>query len=158
MLDHLIQRAGKAVPVTPLSEKRLPTWLKEQSAQLQSWLKAAGFKAKPGSWCLVPDGRGQPARVLVGVEEGLDRWSVGVLPGALPSGTYRLDDSISASEATAYAFAWAMGCYRFGRYKSEDKEFARLVWPKAADRAVVERLAKSLALARDLINLSLIHI
>ena len=62
LLDHLIQRAGKAVPVTPLSEKRLPTWLKEQSAQLQSWLKAAGFKAKPGSWCLVPDGRGQPAR------------------------------------------------------------------------------------------------
>jgi leucyl aminopeptidase len=156
LLDHLIQRAGKAVPVTPLSEKRLAIWLKEQSAQLQSWLKAAGFKAKPGSWCLVPDGRGQPARVLVGVEEGFDRWSLGVLPGALPAGTYRLDDaipgSISASEATAYAFAWAMGCYRFGRYKSDAKEFARLVWPKAADRAVVERLAKSMALARDLIN------
>ena len=87
MLDHLIQRAGKSVPVTALSEKRLPTWLKEQSAQLQAWLKAAGFKAKPGSWCLVPDGRGQPARVLIGVEEGLDRWSLGVLPGALPQGT-----------------------------------------------------------------------
>jgi leucyl aminopeptidase len=156
LLDHLIQRAGKAVPVTPLSEKRLALWLKDQSAQLQSWLKAAGFKAKPGSWCLVPDGRGQPARVLVGVEEGFDRWSLGVLPGALPSGTYRLDDAIpgaiSASEATAYAFAWAMGCYRFGRYKTEAKEFARLVWPKAADRAAVARLVTSMALARDLIN------
>jgi len=152
LLDHLIQRAGKSVPVTPLSEKRLPAWLKEQSAQLQTWLRAAGFKAKPGRWCLVPDGRGQPARVLVGVEEGLDRWSIGNLPGALPQGTYRLDDTISAAEATAYAFAWAMGCYRFARYKSEAKEFARLVWPKSADRALVERLAKSIALARDLIN------
>src|SRR3954462_1413138 len=83
LLDHLIQRAGKSVPVTPLSEKRLSAWLKEQSAQGQAWLRAAGFKAKPGSWCLMPDGRGQPARVLVGVEEGTDRWSLGVLPGAL---------------------------------------------------------------------------
>ena len=156
MLDHLIQRAGKSVPVTPLSEKRLPGWLKEQSAQLQAWLRASDFKARPGSWCLLPDGRGQPSQVLVGVEEGIDRWSLGVLPGALPQGTYRLADaiadSISDAEATAYAFAWAMGCYRFARYKSEAKEFARLVWPKTADRPMVERLVKSIALARDLIN------
>jgi leucyl aminopeptidase len=45
-----------------------------------------------------------------------------------------------------------MGCYRFARYKSETKEFAKLIWPRAADRAQVERLARSLALARDLIN------
>ncbi|HVM85097.1 MAG TPA: leucyl aminopeptidase family protein [Candidatus Binatia bacterium] len=155
MLDHLIQRAGKAIPVTPLSEKRLPAWAKEQSAQVQNWLRSAEFKAKPGSFCLLPDGRGQPARVLVGIEEGIDRWSLGVLPGALPQGTYRLDDDLadlSGVEATAHAFAWAMGCYRFARYKSETREFARLVWPKAADRAAVERLAKSMALARDLIN------
>jgi len=156
LLDHLIQRAGKSVPVTPLSEKRLPGWLKEQSAQLQAWLRASDFKARPGSWCLLPDGRGQPSQVLVGVEEGIDRWSLGVLPGALPQGTYRLADaiadSISDAEATAYAFAWAMGCYRFARYKSEAKEFARLVWPKTADRPMVERLVKSIALARDLIN------
>jgi leucyl aminopeptidase len=156
LLDHLIQRAGKSVPVTPLSEKRLSSWTKEQPAQVQAWVKATAFKAKPGSWCLLPDGRGQPSRVLVGVEEGIDRWSLGALPGALPQGTYRLDDTIpeaiSAAEATAYAFAWAMGCYRFARYRSEPKEFARLIWPKAADRAVVERLVKSIALARDLIN------
>jgi leucyl aminopeptidase len=152
LLEHLIQRAGKSVPVTPLSEKRLPGRQREQSAQLQAWLKAAGFKAKPGSWCLVPDGRGQPARVLVGVEEGLDRWSLGALPAALPQGTYRLDDTISATEATAYAFAWAMGCYRFARYKSETREFARLVWPRTADRALVQRLVTSMGLARDLIN------
>jgi leucyl aminopeptidase len=152
LLEHLIQRAGKSTPVTPLSEKRLPAWLKDQPAQVQAWVKTAEFKAKPGSICLLPDGRGQPARVLVGVEDGIDRWSLGVLPGALPQGTYRLDGEASAAEATAHAFAWAMGCYRFGRYKSDAKEFARLIWPKAADRAAVEGLVRAIALTRDLIN------
>jgi leucyl aminopeptidase len=152
LLEHLIQRAGKTIPVTPLAEKRLASWLKEQSQRIQTWVRAADFKAKPASFCLLPDDRGQPARVLVGVDDGIDRWSLGVLPGALPQGTYRLEDDLSSAEATAHAFAWAMGCYRFQRYRAETKEFARLVWPKSADRAAVERMVQSLALARDLIN------
>ena len=152
MLDHLIARAGKSIPVTPLREKALGAWLKGQPATVQQWIKLAEFKAKPASFCLVPDGHGRPAEVLIGVEEGTDRWSLGSLPGALPSGTYRLDDDLSPQEATAYAFAWAMGCYRFGRYKSEGKDFAKLVWPKTADRAAVEIAVRAMALVRDLIN------
>jgi leucyl aminopeptidase len=152
LLDHLIQRAAKSTPVTPVSESRLGTWLKTQPAQVQNWVRAAEFKAKPASFCLLPDERGQPAGILVGVEDGIDRWSLGALPGALPNGTYRLEGDHSEVEATAYAFAWAMGCYRFGRYKKDAKEFARLLWPKNADRGAVERLVTSMALARDLIN------
>ncbi len=152
MLDHLIARAGKSIPVLPLHEKALAAWLKGQPAAVQQWIRLAEFKAKPASFCLVPDGRGLPAQVLVGVEEGIDRWSLGSLPGALPSGTYRLDDDLPPQEASAHAFAWAMGCYRFGRYKSEAKEFAKLVWPKAADRRAVEIAARAMGLVRDLIN------
>ncbi|HVO03092.1 MAG TPA: leucyl aminopeptidase family protein [Candidatus Cybelea sp.] len=152
MLEYLVARAAKSIPVLPISEKRLAAWAKEQPAQLQAWLRAADFKAKPATHCLLPDGRGQPARILVGVEEGLDRWSLAALPGSLPPGAYRLENDLSSVEATAHAFAWAMGCYRFARYRSEPKEFARLVWPEGADKAAVERLVKSMALARDLIN------
>lgn len=152
MLDHLIARASKSIPVLPLREKALAAWLKGQPASVQQWIKLAEFKAKPASFCLVPDGRGHPAQVLIGVEEGIDRWSLGSLPGALPSGIYRLDDDLPPQEATAHAFAWAMGCYRFGRYKTETKEFAKLVWPKTADRKAVETAARAMGLVRDLIN------
>ncbi len=152
MLEHLVQRAGKSIPITPVSEKRLPAWLKEQSAEVQNWVRANGFTAKPTTVLLLNDRHGHARRVLVGVEEGIDRWSLGALPGTLAQGTYQLDGDLSAAEATAHAFAWAMGCYRFGRYKSEGKEFAKLLWPRLADRAVVENLTLSMALARDLIN------
>ena len=152
MLEHLVQRGGKSIPIVPLSEKRLPAWLKEQPAPVQNAVKANNFNARPASHLVLTDARGQAARVLAGVEEGIDRWSLGALPGVLAQGTYRLEGEPSVAEATAYAFAWAMGCYRFARYKSDDKDFAKLVWPQAADRDAVENLAVSLALARDLIN------
>ncbi|HVT52775.1 MAG TPA: leucyl aminopeptidase family protein [Dongiaceae bacterium] len=152
MLEHLVQRAGKAIPITPVSEKRLSSWLKTQPADVQNWVKANNFSAKPASVLLLNGRQGHASRVLVGVEEGIDRWSLAALPGSLAQGTYQLDGDLSAAEATAHAFAWAMGCYRFGRYKSESKDFARLVWPRLADRAEVENLTQSLALARDLIN------
>ena len=157
MLEHLVQRAGKSIPITPLSEKRLPAWLKEQPAEVQNWVRANSFTAKPATVLLLNDRHGHARRVLVGVEEGIDRWSLGALPGTLAQGTYQLDDDLSAAEATAHAFAWAMGCYRFGRYKSEGKEFAKLVWPQGCDIAAVERAAAATTLARDLITTPASH-
>jgi leucyl aminopeptidase len=153
LLDHLVARAGKATPILPLTEKALAIWTKAQPAAIQGWVKAAGFKAKPGSFLLLPDEAGRAGRYLAGVEEGIDRWSLASLPGALPVGVYRLeDDELSPAQATAHAFAWAMGCYRFGRYRSDAKELATLAWPKAADKAAVERAARAIGLGRDLIN------
>ncbi|MES1150887.1 MAG: leucyl aminopeptidase family protein, partial [Dongia sp.] len=152
MLEHLVQRAGKSIPITPVSEKRLSSWLKGQPADVQNWVRANNFAAKPASALLLQDRHGHARRVLVGVEEGIDRWSLAALPGSLAQGTYQIDGDLSAAEATAHAFAWAMGCYRFGRYKSDGKDFAKLVWPRTADRAEVENLTQALALARDLIN------
>jgi len=154
VLDHLITRAAKSVPILPIREKALAAWTKAQPAPAQAWLKAAGFKAKPGAFCLIPDGRGRPARILVGVGDGVDRWSLAGLPEKLPLGIYRLEeDDIAPAEADAHAFAWAMGCYRFQHFKSEPKEFAKLIWPNLADRDSVSRLVKAIGLARDLINM-----
>ena len=51
------------------------------------------------------------------------------------------------------ALGWALGTYSFDLYRKKKKEGeARLVWPKGADRALVERLAGAVCLARDLIN------
>src|SRR5208282_4597977 len=54
--------------------------------------------------------------------------------------------------ATKAALGWALGGYRFARYRKETKPLAALAWPKGADRAAVERCADAIFLARDLIN------
>jgi leucyl aminopeptidase len=149
LLDHLVARAAKAHTLQPLSTKTLESWTKAQPAAIQNWIKAAGFKAKPGSFLLLPDA----VTFLAGVEEGVDRWSLANLPASLPAGTYQLvEDDLSPAQASAHAFAWAMGCYRFARYRSDAKTFASLVWPKAADRDAVERSVRAIGLGRDLIN------
>lgn len=153
MLEHLVTRAPKATPILPLSEKSLAVWVKAQAPFLQAWIKSAGFKARPGSFVLLPDAGGRASLILAGCEDGVDRWSLASLPAALPTGIYRLEeDDLSPDQATAHAFAWAMGCYRFARYRADTKEFATLVWPKNADKAGVERAASAIALGRDLIN------
>jgi leucyl aminopeptidase len=151
LLDHLVDRAAHAVPVTPIRAAQLATWLKSQAPQIQRWAKTLDFQAKPGSHCLLPDGEGKIDRVLVGIEDGADRWSSANLPTALPPGTYQLDAE-SGVDPTLFAFGWATGGYRFARYRSDVVGLARLVWPQAADKAMVKRLVAAIALARDLIN------
>ena len=56
--------------------------------------------------------------------------------------------------ATAAATGWALGCYRFDRYRSNagQSDVPVLVWPRNCDRAAVRRTADATALVRDLIN------
>jgi leucyl aminopeptidase len=142
-LDHLTRRAaGKAIPITPVTAQQLKVWLKAQRASVRKWVEGVGFEAKPGSNALVPGADGAPGRVLVGVEARPDIWSYGALPKALPRGTYRIDAKLGAAAATRAALGWALGGYAFARYKKQPS-VARLVWPEGADRAAVERAARS---------------
>jgi leucyl aminopeptidase len=152
LFDHLIDRAAETAEIVPLRAQRLDAWVKGEAPAIGRWIRSAGFTAKPGSLCLVPDGKSGLAQVLVGIEEGLDRWSIATLPSSLPKGDYRLTESIDASEAAAACFAWAIGGYRFQRYKKREGELARLVWSAGVDRAAVKRMVSAIALARDLIN------
>lgn len=152
MFDHLVDRAADAVEIVLLRAQRLEDWLKRQSTATAQWVRGSGFAAKPGAICLVPQPEGGLARVLVGIEEGVDRWSAAALPAALPKGVYRLAESTSLSDATSASFAWAIGGYRFRRYKKAETELAKLVWPQEVDRAAIQRMVAAYGLARDLIN------
>jgi leucyl aminopeptidase len=152
LLDHLIDRAADTVEVVPVRAQRLEAWVKRQAPAVGQWVRAAAFSAKPGSVCLVPSTDGGLAQVLVGVEDGLDRWSIAALPASLPKGDYRLSDSVDGADADAACFAWAIGGYKFQRYRKREGELARLVWPAGVDRAAIRRTVAALTLARDLIN------
>ncbi len=153
MPDTLTTRAGAGtVPITALAAADLEDWLAQQPAQLAAWARSTGFDASPGSVCLVPGAGGGFARVLAGMDPADGPWAGAGLPAALPEGTYRIEPPLSADRASYMALGWALGSYDFGRYKKAENRFARLAWPKGADRAAVGRAASATRLVRDLIN------
>jgi leucyl aminopeptidase len=142
---------------TPVHLVSLATYQDQLGSTLKShasWLKASGFTAAAGKIQFLPAGDGSVGGVVFGLGRDDDVFQCAALPGALPEGNYRLATIPASSNATMLALAWAMGHYRFSRYKSKDaaKSGPVLAWPEASDRAQVLRVARGMFLARDLIN------
>ncbi|MFV3130673.1 leucyl aminopeptidase family protein [Niveispirillum sp. KHB5.9] len=148
----LTAQAADTVTITLLKKDGLDAWLAAAAPVEAAWVKRLGFKAGAGATALVPGADGSLARVLVGVADRIDIWSLAGLPGSLPSGSYAIETELDADTATAVATGWVLATYQFTRYKKSAKEFAALVLPAKADRAAVERFAKSAFLVRDLVN------
>ncbi len=152
MLDHLIAERGDAVPLVPVTEEGLAAVLARLDETQRRWVEATHYVGEPGKIALLPDAAGRLARVLVGVRPEEELWGLAALPDTLPLGAYALDSDCGVAAATRYALGWALGCYAFTRYKPRSRGYADLVWPAQADRLQAERLARGMALARDLIN------
>ena len=74
----------------------------------------------------------------------------GNLPGLLPPGTYSFANAPHDTRLAALAFA--LGSYRFSRYRKREDKLATLVVPDGIDAADLSRIADGITLARDLIN------
>lgn len=150
------RKTSASIPITPLTERDLAEWKKSASKDLARWVAATGFKATPGGVAYLPGEKGDVGRVLLGVSsgdgEGDGIWDLAGLPSSLTKGRYYLDAALPAEKATMAALGWALGCYRFDRYKKMTKPEAELVLPENADKAEVERMAAGICLTRDLIN------
>jgi len=151
MAFSLIDKDAGAVPLTVLAKSQLPRWRESAPARERDWAQEAGFTGEAGKVALVPDERGKLGRVLVGTSDGeAAMWAVAGLSETLPEGVYRLDPLPEGGDPSRVALGWALGTYRFTRYHDKPAGKARLVWPKGADRGLVERLAGGIFLARDL--------
>ena len=151
MAFSLIDKDAGAVPLTALAKAQLPRWRESAPARERDWAQAAGFTGEAGKVTLVPDEKGKLGRVLVGGSDGeAAMWAVAGLSETLPEGVYRLDPVPESGDPSRVALGWALGTYRFTRYHDKPAGKARLVWPKGADRGLVERLAGGIFLARDL--------
>jgi leucyl aminopeptidase len=151
---HLVaKRTATTVPITPLPGKRaLRKWLEKEGKLVNNWVTATKYRARSGTFCLVPARDGKLARVLVGVNPEEVTWQLARLPAALPKGRYYLDAEVGTADANALALGWELGTYRFHRYKPTKASFSQLVWPEAADRHWVTSMAEAIALGRDLIT------
>ena len=123
-------------------------------AAARRFAETAKFEPKAGQFLLLPDPDGALSGVLFGLESAnrpdKDRFLPGRLPGLLPAGTYRFANAPHDTRLAALAFA--LGSYRFTRYRKADANGAKLVMPDGVDGDDVSRIAEGVALARDLIN------
>ncbi|PAY09803.1 leucyl aminopeptidase [Bradyrhizobium sp. UFLA03-84] len=143
--------------VTPITFVTKATWdaiRSELPAPARQFAEANGFEAKPGKSLALPATDGGIAQVLFGLEDAdhkaRDPFRPGALPGLLPPGVYRFANAPHDTQLAALAFA--LGCYRFGRYRKNKAPEVRLMPPDGVDTAEIARMADAAALARDLIN------
>lgn len=127
--------------------------LNHQFAEAKPWIEAMGFKAEPGTHCLLPGTDRAIAQVLVGRPEQLDLWTLGGLSRSLPVNQYAIANDLTTEEATALVLGWKLGQYRFTHYKQKEASpVSELVAPEATDMGYVEAATEATFLVRDLIN------
>jgi leucyl aminopeptidase len=146
--------ALSAIPITFATKSSWPAIQDELPAAARQFALANGFAAKPGACLILPDADGRIVQVLFGLEDEAakhrDPFRSGALPGLLPAGLYRFANS--PHDARLAALAFALGLYRFNRYRKAEASEVRLVPPEGIDAAELTRLADAATLARDLVN------
>ncbi len=153
MNDGLLPaRTPDCIPVIPVIESEFGPWLERQEDSPRRWLTATGFKAKPGSFNLVPDADGRLRAVVTGIAKADDLWALGNLPVALPEGNYRLDGAFDPWRLERMTLGWALGSYQFTRYKTPKRPMAKLALDPVSDGDRIRRQVAAVTLVRDLVN------
>ena len=146
--------ATDAIPISFVNESTLVSALTALPATERRFAEAGAFTGKPGQYLGLPDEKGSLARVLFGVEDAAAEWHdlfrPGQLPGLLPAGIYRFANAPHDTRLATLAFA--LGSYKFSRYRTNDLSGARLVPPDGIDINEITRMAEAATMARDLIN------
>jgi leucyl aminopeptidase len=146
-------RSGTAVPIWFVNDATWPALRQAFDAPVRSFADASGFEPKPAQ-CLLLPGAGGLSGVLFGLEPAgkpqADPFLAGRLPALLPAGTYRFGNAPPDSRLAALAFA--LGSYRFARYRKQEAKEIRLELPDGVDGAELSRIVEAVALARDLVN------
>jgi leucyl aminopeptidase len=153
MSSVLLTRAPKkTVPVLLMTEAAFDAWVKTKPKRAAQWMSTQDFRAKPGTFWLVPDEEGKLERVIAGISEPPSLWDIADFSRRLPEGAYVFESDLPMAYQEWLALGWALGAYKFTRYKKTDDAKAKLVLPKGADAAKINRYADAINLARDLIT------
>src|ERR1041384_5018749 len=146
---------GASVPVWFVNTDNWASLRGQLPAPAQGFADAAKFEPKAGQWLLLPGDNGALSGVLFGTEPAdkpaKDRFLPGRLPGLLPGGTYRLANA--PHDARLVLLAFALGSYKFTRYRKAEGNGARLELPAGTDGTDLSRTADAVTLARNLIKI-----
>jgi len=141
-----------AVPIWFVTKENWPELRQGLDAAARGFADATGFEPKAGRHLLLPGASGLGG-VLLGLEgsgETRDPFLPGRLPQLLPSGHYRFANDPHDPRLAALAFA--LGSYRYSRYRRGEERKVTLALPQGVDGDDLSRVADAVTLARDLIN------
>jgi leucyl aminopeptidase len=131
---------GNAVPIWFVTSQTWPKIRDGLAADARSYADAADFQPKPGRHLVLPGDKG-PGGVLFGLEAEDDRkkdpFLTGKLADALPGGTYRFGNA--PHDARLAALGFALGTYRFSRYRKPEAKEIKLTVPDGVDAADISR-------------------
>jgi leucyl aminopeptidase len=116
-----------------------------------AWARSNDFTAKAGQLLLLPCSDDGLSGALFGAGEVFDPMSVRALSARLPEGLWRLE-GVEGDDASRAALAFALGAYRFDRYKARTGGPARLAVGDGVDAAALLRIAAACALAREMVD------
>ncbi|WP_298881228.1 leucyl aminopeptidase family protein [uncultured Bradyrhizobium sp.] len=153
-MPSVFETSSSAIPITFVTKSSWDAVRETLPSAQRQFAVASAYTAKPGGYLALPAPDGTIARILFGLEDdgakSRDLFRPGALPGLLPPGTYRFANA--PHDARLAALAFALGCYRFARYRRDERPDVLLVPPDGVDAAEIDRMADAAMLARDLIN------
>ncbi|QSX78734.1 leucyl aminopeptidase family protein [Agrilutibacter solisilvae] len=139
-----------ALPLHIVGRHDFAAWRDGQPAATATWLQAQGFDGSAGMALSVPAADGGIAAAVLGVGDPFDPMSYAHAPFALPPRDWRLAATPGADALAALQLGWALGSYRFSRYKTAVRTPARLVLEGDAADALDQ--AAACVRVRDLVN------
>jgi leucyl aminopeptidase len=153
MTDVILEAAadGPVIPVHVLREDEVEAFLAQASALVRGAARLADFKGKAGQALTAPSPQGDPDQVLFGLGERAEAMTFRALPARLGAGDYRIARTPQGLPLDQAALAFALGSYRFDRYKAPAAGQPRLL-AEGLDVAEIRQVAHACALARDMVN------
>ncbi len=148
-----VARSKAAQPIWFVTQANFAKITDKLDKRARAFVKASGFEPGPGRHLLLPGNDGVGG-ALFGIEPekaaNKNAFLPGLLPGVLPAGVYRFANA--PHDARLAALAFALGAYRFTRYRKMKDKAVKLVLPDGVDGEELSRIAEGVTLARDLIN------
>ena len=144
------------IPIQLIAPSTLDTERAALEPAHRTWAKAQRFKAEFGQALALPSEQGEVAKIWIGLGQtetrGRHRFVLGQFARSAPAGSYRLETPLAPDAALEAALGWALGQYRFDRYKSGGRSEAVLEPVAGVDPTRLDALVSGSRLARDLIN------
>jgi leucyl aminopeptidase len=138
------------IRIDAVTPETLPAVLDQSFPFVRGFAELSDFQARAGQTLVVPGQDGRIATVLFGLGDTPRAMTFRQLAAKLPAGDYNLGVVPEGIAPDQIALAFAMGRYRFDRYKRRADEQPCLIVD--GDLSEVQEIAHACALARDMVN------
>jgi leucyl aminopeptidase len=118
--------SDSGLPLYPVNSANYEQWLANLPGLQQKWLKASGYRAKPGEMCSLPDSNGELQGYVFGMADQGWLYQLAPLPAKLAAGSYRLVADWEPGQRQQASLGWGLACYQFNLYRKSPKEMPSL--------------------------------